>query len=86
MNVSTYHVSPFLEVPGNHFRFLQNFYSVTRGNGNQDNAFFTHFSSTTAVTLGIISALRSPSPFCSELLFEKEIRDGLNIRNAVGWW
>lgn len=69
MNASAEHVRPFLEVPGNHFRLLQNVYSVTRGNRSQDNAFFILFPSATGVTLGAISALRS---LCSALFFEIE--------------
>lgn len=72
MNASAEHVRPFLEVPGNHFRLLQNVYSVTRGNRSQDNAVFILFLSATGVTLGAISALRSPSPLCSALFFEIE--------------
>lgn len=72
MNVGAKHVCPFLEVRRNHFRLLANVYSVTRGNGSQDNAFFTLFSSTTRVTLRALSALRSPSPFFWAFLFAKE--------------
>lgn len=83
MDVSAGHVCPLLEVPGNHFRPRQNVYSVTRGNGSQDNAFFTLFPSTTGGHVGShFSATPSPPApvtFLFDVAFGKrEICKGLN--------